>query len=232
MKFPDTIRRLKAADKILNQNTTSRKKFKALRTLIKGINPQLDQTLKQIDNTLIKLEKVYQKKVVDLTLQNLPAKTPEQKKRKKLFLLFFRYWKKLKTEVKSVQKEFEKNQHQNNLQTKTTSVTKLIHHAKGPFGLITLAAVAIVGFSLLTKTNPQPQLASAPSPTIKVIKVNDKYLPLDQLSVTSSEAGCGFEHYHAVNHQSVIALDNTTVPDPGGCGYGTVDSLTIINLPL
>lgn len=57
--------------------------------------------------------------------------------------------------------------------------------------------------------------------TIKVIRYQGKYLPVDQL-IIEDEIGCGAEHWHAAQGV-VVATDGTQVPDPGPqCGFGKV----------
>lgn len=65
---------------------------------------------------------------------------------------------------------------------------------------------------------------------IKVIVVNGKKVPLDQVHVGKGPE-CDSEtkqypHYHA-NSEKVTALDGTVIVDPNGCGYGKVKDIPV-----
>lgn len=67
--------------------------------------------------------------------------------------------------------------------------------------------------------------------TIKVIVVNGKKIPMEQVHIGKGpeciKDGSEMPHYHANNGQYGIALDDTKVRDPGGCGFGMA-----INVPV
>lgn len=149
MKYKDINRRLLAAEKLLSGRTTTRTKFESIRKLIKGIDPKLDKKFSWASKALKKVEKVKKGEVINLALEALPEKTPEQKRRKKAIFLFLRYWKQLKSEVKRVKKEL-KSEKGNKKSAKSQAVkqvsklTRVIRLAKGPLGLITIAAALVV----------------------------------------------------------------------------------------
>lgn len=144
MNYKEYRKRLLAADKLLRQKTTSRRKFESIRKLIKGINPTIDGHLAKISKTLKKLDKIKKHKVIDLTLEHLPEKTKEQKKRKKLLFLLIRNWKKLGREVKKLEKEIQQQQNnQTPTADKITGMGRVAALAKGPLGAVTIAATII-----------------------------------------------------------------------------------------
>lgn len=145
MDYQEINRRLLSAEKILFSRTTSRQKLVAVRQLIKGINPRLDKALASCSQALKKVDQIKKGQVIDLTFESLPTKSKEEKKRKKAILLFLRSWRQLKNEVKRVKKELASQKASKQTVRQTTSrLTRIIHFAKGPLGLITLLAVAVV----------------------------------------------------------------------------------------
>ena len=71
---------------------------------------------------------------------------------------------------------------------------------------------------------PSSQTQPPPPPTghpVLVIRYQNKYLPVEQL-IVENEAGCGAEHWHALEG-AVRATDGSVVADPGPqCGFGKV----------
>lgn len=164
MKHPDTRNRLVAAEKLLRERQVSRQSFEAIRTLIKGINPQLDQVLNKTSPVLKKADQLYHQKVIDLTLEALPGKTKEAKRRQKLLLLLLKYWKQLRQEVKRVESLLEKQQQSDadSLADKTATGSQIVAYAKGPLGAVTATAVVIAtGLMILKQT------------AVEIIIVND-----------------------------------------------------------
>lgn len=234
MNPQDTKKRILAAYDLLRETSTTREKFESLRTLIKGINSKTDTLLASLSKVYSDYKKLEQGDVIDLTLENLPQETEEDKKRKKILLLFIRNWRQLKSEIERIKSELEANQQGKSSQA--TNFANIVARAKGPFGLITIAAIVIVGISFLISSQKQkPELRPIPSPTvgasvakqkIKVIDVGGKKIPLEEL-----RTGAGPEcltlgrqalHYHALNGEKVKATDGTILNDPGGCGFGKV----------
>lgn len=144
MKYEEAKKRLLAAQALLSEETTTREKFSSIRTLLQGINPKIDKTLDACENELSKLEKLQGFKVIEVTLENLPELTEEQKKRKKILLFFINTWNQLKNEVKRVQKELDASHEGKSDMQKKSHLAKVFNFAKGPFGIITIIAVGIV----------------------------------------------------------------------------------------
>lgn len=144
MKYLDARKRLLAAEKLLKGETTSREKVESVRTLVNGINPKLDKILDQVHQALKRVEQVQDQKIIELTADNLPENTEKQKKRKRALLLFIRWWKSVKSEVKRVKKEFEADS------PNIAKGSRIVGLAKGPLGVITgLAAIIAAGIIAL-----------------------------------------------------------------------------------
>lgn len=236
MNLQDTKKRLQEANKLLLEKSTSAEKLESLSVILKGLNPKLDQVLKDCTESFSKIESIQKGDVIALSASSLPENSEEEKKRKKAILAFIRTWEDLKSEVEQIQTEFENSQ---NPKQQAHSLGKIITAARGPFGLVTIAAVVIVGFIAITNLNnntqvqnPASQPPTQPGTTskskIKAIIFNDKKIPLTQLKVATGPECDQAEHYHAINGASSQALDGSTVPDPGGCGYGKTKEVTVV----
>lgn len=153
MKHLDTRKRLLAAEKLLREETTTQAKFEAIRTLIKGLDPKLDKTLAQASKAIKTVTKIHKGKVVDLATEALPEGTKQQKKRKKALLLFLKYWGQLRHEVRRVTKllEAEEGKHLSRAE-KGQTAGKIVAYAKGPLGVVTLAAAAIAAGLIALKS--------------------------------------------------------------------------------
>ena len=67
-----------------------------------------------------------------------------------------------------------------------------------------------------------------------MIVFNGKQIPLTELT-TGQGPEClngsnETPHYHAKDHTSAQALDGSTVSDPGGCGFGKVKEVQVIEV--
>ena len=240
----DTKKRIFAAHKLLTEKTTSKQKLESVKALIKGINPRIDKLLDGSSKAFSDLEKFQKGEIIELTAEHLPENTEEDKKRKEALLWFIRNWKSLNSEVERVKKEFE--QFKQGSEQQVASTGKIIAFAKGPFGLMTvLAVVIVISLSVFSgkksekntvPTNPLQTTTEITSSKekIKVIVVNDKQIPLTELTTGqgpecldgSNEA----PHYHAKDHAAAKALAGTSVSDPGGCGFGKVKEVNIIEV--
>lgn len=140
---------LEAAYILLEGDTTTLEKFEKIKSLIGGINPDLDKKLAAVTSSLNHLKALWNTDVIHFASHSLPATTPKEKKRKKALLLFITSWKSLKSEVKRVQGYYETSTV--NPVSTTGAVVKTGLFAKGPFGVITLAAIAVVGVGLLLR---------------------------------------------------------------------------------
>ncbi len=228
----DIKRRIEAAYTLLQQETTTREKFESVRTLIKGINPQLDKQLTNVSRALSDMENLQKGQVIELSAEHLPEPTEEDKRRKRALLLFIRTWKQLASEVERVRAEVEKMGEQESVKEKATSVSKLVGLAKGPFGIITVIALLIAGGFILINGQrssvPTQRVTSLPSPPkTKVIIFNDKKIPVSGLRVGEGPE-CEGPHYHANDGTATRSLDGSLVPDPGGCGYGKVSEVEVV----
>ncbi len=229
MQISEQREKFEAAEKLLMANVASIEKLASIRILLKGINPKIDNLLETCLKTLSSFEKIQDAQIIELTTENLPENTEEEKRRKKRLLLFLKNWKELKLEVARVKGELEKADHQG----KIKSTTNIAAFAKGPFGIITLAAVLIASFLLYqTKNNPKgkepppPTPAVSEKPKIKVIEFQGKSIPLTEFALRTGP-DCDSPHYHAANHVSVKAMDGSIISDPGACAFGRAKDVII-----
>ncbi len=225
MEYVDAKRRVLAAQKILETDSTSREKIESLRTLLSGVNPSLDKILNDVTTTWSKVHRLQGGEIIELTTEAIPEDTEERKKKKKALLLFIRSWKSLKSEVERIQKEFD-NQKTN--QNQAMRVGRIIAQAKGPFGLITaVAIIAVVALSLMkSKTPTQTAPTSAVQKKIQVITFNGKQIPLTEVYIGTGP-DCDSPHYHAKDHTSAKSIDGSVIVDPGGCGFGRVKEVKV-----
>lgn len=137
--------KFEAAWELLADDKISLEKFEKIRKLLTGVNPQLDKTLTAVGQTLKKLKQVFEGDIITLSAAALPAKTAKEKKRKKALLAFLSTWKSLKSEVKRVQKLVDEQIQSGsaNGASKSQLGAKILRGTKGPFGLITAAAVVV-----------------------------------------------------------------------------------------
>lgn len=228
MESKDYQEKIKKAYALLAENSTSLEKFESIRSLIKGINPKIDELLDKCSKILSDYKKLQEGKVVELTVENLPQGTEKEKQRKKRLLLLIRLWNDLKSEVERTKKELNNNKNQ----TQTESLSKLLLKAKGPLGIITVAAAVLVGvFAFLNSPKENKVVTQETNKeTIKVIIVNDKKIPLDNLVIGIGTECNDSEHYHAKDHISAKALDGSSVTDPGSCGFGKVKETQIVEI--
>ncbi len=228
----DIKKRLIAAYELLSEESTSLKKFENIRILIKGVNPNLDKRLDEASLLLSSFQKIQKGEIIELTAENIPEKTEGEKKRKKTLLLLIKVWKDLKNEVERLKIEFEKMKKKD--QNKVESAEKIIAKAKGPFGIITITAILVIGVFLFVNSskdkNPQNQVQTIPSTSkIKIIIFDDKKIPLSEL-VIGSGPDCDNHHYHAKDHTSAKTIDGSIVNDPGGCGFGKVKEVPVLEV--
>lgn len=144
MNAREARKRLQAAQVLLLEPSTTREKFSAIRRLVEGINPTLDATLARYDQELLTLSKVLGGEVIHLAADNLPEDTEDEKKRKRYLLLFIKGWKDLKGEVARMERELSAAEGAETGVEKTSTFGKIFNLAKGPFGIVTIIAVAAV----------------------------------------------------------------------------------------
>src|SRR3989344_1543301 len=139
----ESHKRIIAAQALLLEQTTSKEKFEHVRTLLTGINPQLDSALERCAEGISMLDKLVKGDVISLTAENLSENTEEEKRRKRMLLLFIQGWKDLKNEVARVEKELSQDSSPTSGE-RASAWGRVLGVAKGPLGIITLVAVGIV----------------------------------------------------------------------------------------
>jgi len=252
MDTQDVKKRIEEAYKLLAHETTSREKFESIRTLIKGLNPKLDMLLNSASKALSDYEKLHKGDIIVLSAESLPENSPEEKKKKQTLIFLINSWRQLESEVKRLSLEFEHltGSNENNAVTSTDKIAgagRIVAFAKGPFGIITLVALIIVGGSFFfagksnnipiqqSKTEVLPaQTTPRTASKIQVIIFNRKKLPVKELHISFGPECMGLrteaDHYHALHNGIVRALDGTFVEDPGGCGFGKVKETEIVEV--
>ncbi|KKU87661.1 MAG: hypothetical protein UY16_C0021G0011 [Candidatus Gottesmanbacteria bacterium GW2011_GWA2_47_9] len=239
MDYQTAKEKLEAAQTLLDTDATSKDKLDSIASLLTGINPTLDRVLGDTTAAFEALGKLESGDVIDLALEHAPVTSQKDKKRKKAFLLFLKYWKELKSEVARVQAEFDSQRQSTSSSETLKGFGRVVGAAKGPLGLITIAAIAAVIIvprilrpSLTTPTSPPAPSAIKETPTkstIRAISFNGKIIPLDQLEARTGD-DCDSEHYHAKNGRNVTTTDGTILSDPGGCGFGRVNEVEVIEV--
>jgi hypothetical protein len=139
MDHKGIAKRLAAAQEILAAERIDKATFESFRKLLSGIDPKLDTVLSAAGKAFKQADQLLKGDVLELMLENIPDVTPEDKKRKKAILFFLKFWNDLKSEVARVEKEMSDAK-----ATHTSPVGKIASLAKGPLGVITLIAVAVV----------------------------------------------------------------------------------------
>lgn len=238
------IKRLRAAERLLRGGRTNRLKFEEVRTLVRGINPSIDAKLLQVSKAWSDYEKVSKAKYVELVAEKVPAKTPEEKKRKKALLLVIKRWKVLRGEVKRVRGEWEGMSESENKVEKLERMGRVVAKAKGTMGVITVVAVAVVAV-MVVKERSGTEMTKIEEPEtvipagvevevgrMEVLEYGDKRIPLSQVRAVIGPECDGEEHYHPVGRAEVEATDGELVadPDPGGCGFGKVSETRVIEV--
>lgn len=252
MKVSQTGEKIGALHQLLSQDSTTLEKFQSVVKLASGINPNIDQALDKAADALGKIENLSKGEIIELSVDALPEDDEKQKKRKKAIVLFIKYYKELKSEVERVQAKFEENSGQDSksVNQQISTASRIASFAKGPFGIITIAAVIIVavGGMFLSQKSPSKTTSQAslsalpsqspssptptptPSPTQKTrgIIFDGQKVPLSEIkSATGPE--CDREpHYHALDNTSAKTFDGSRVQDPGGCGFGKVEEVQIV----
>ena len=126
---------------------------------------------------------------IELVLEALPEGTEEEKKRKKLILLFLSAWKDLKKEVVRVQAELAKSTGNHPVQSKAQSWGNILGVAKGPLGLITILAA---GWVLLSATSVEITITNRGCDTMYPTSYANIPLPgisLPKASITNGSTG-------------------------------------------
>ena len=150
MEYAEAKKRLLAAQTLLLEPATSFEKFASVKMLLTGVHPRLDEFLARAAEELAPIEKILGGDYVLLTIENLPEATEEHKKKKKAILFFWKTWNTLKSEVSRVQAEMHAAQNAPDQVTKSSHWGRIFNFAKGPFGILTVAAVALASASAVT----------------------------------------------------------------------------------
>ncbi len=171
-KSKETHRKLVAAQALLLEPLTSREKFTQIRTLLTGVNSNIDQHLSRLDQHFSTWDKVIEGDVVHLSAERLPENTEEEKSRKKWLLFFISSWKQLGAEVERVRVEMAKAE-AGDTTSKTSNWGRIFRYAKGPFGLVTVLAIGVVlmqqtAVNITIKNNGCPTLYPAGSIPISI----------------------------------------------------------------
>ncbi len=247
MRIPSaTNEKMMSAYQLLQEETINVSTFEHIRTIVKGIHPEVDKKLEICSQALSKLQKIQSGDVITLSAEGLPEETEKQKKRKKALLFFISSLKNLQNEMKRVDAELtQANKNDGpSIQNQLTAWGRIIKFAKGPFGVVTLIAIVVVGFSLLqghktqnssvsTRDLISPSVVSNNKSKIQVIVFNGKQIPLTQFYIGHGpdclDINNPTPHYHAKNG-SVTALDGTVIRDPEGCGFGKVKDVQVVEV--
>lgn len=146
--------KIKAGLELLCEENTTIDKVKKISELLKGTNPVVDNKLKDIFEVIDKLQKVQQGDVITLSAENLPEKDESSRKRKKLLLLLIKNWKDLHSEIGRIQELQQAAEVTGTVGNETVVKTgKILATAKGPLGLVTIAAAAVVAIGTLLNNN-------------------------------------------------------------------------------
>lgn len=136
--------KLHAAKDLFSESTTTFGAIRSVSTLVRGAHKDVDRALSQLEQAMVTFEKVDNGEVVELSVEQLPERTDEQKKRKRALLLLISTWKTLGSEIKRVEAELA-NLDQSGTASNTLSVWgRVFKVVKGPLGITTIVAVAIV----------------------------------------------------------------------------------------
>lgn len=141
-------KRILAAQDILQRRSIDAATILSLQTLLSGINPRLDRALSAAAAAAKKVDHLQKGDAIVLAIEAIPDVSPEDKKRKKAILFFLKFWKDLQSEVARVQKEIDSGQADHSFQGRVGMLGNIFGAAKGPFGLITIAAIVVVGLKM------------------------------------------------------------------------------------
>lgn len=126
--------RIEAVNKLLAGETTNLEKIEEVRNLLLGFNPKIDSLTKSMVEMMAKVDNIVQGDVALMGVESLSEDTAEEKKRKRMLLLFLKSWRDLQSEIKRVELNMGK----------PGGSLRTWRWAKGPLGLITVIAVGVV----------------------------------------------------------------------------------------
>ncbi len=173
---------IKLGLELLSEENTTLSKIDKLTTMLRNTDPKIDGQLEVINKIIEKIQVVQEGDVIGLSAENLPEKTKEQKKRKKLIILLISSWDSLKSEVTRLDKLYST--------ASTTGALKVLTTLKGPLGLITIAAAAIVGVSIfLNNKSVEINVKNSGCPAIHMVSEISINIPGFSLPSGSIESG-------------------------------------------
>ena len=226
MDYSEAKKRILAAQKFASGTGINKETFEAIRNLVKGIHPRMDEILNTCSEQLSTCEKYQKGENLELTLEAIPETNEQHKKHKKALLLFLKHWKELQSEIHRVQGELDATKPHQRPTDQIKTFGRIASLARGPLGITTLIAVGVVVVIASRQKTAPSQAAPVPS------SIKQQYLLIRGYKVPFSEfyigtgTDCDAAHYHAKNTISVTAVDGTVLPDPGGCGFGKVASIS------
>ena len=150
MNLKESRKRIAAAQSLLLGSGSPSQKIKAARTLIKGIRPELDELLEKCEEGVSTVENVFQGDILSIAADTLPEMTDDDKKRKRLLIIFLENWNKLNGEVTRVGNELAAANGTSDKSQKHNHWGNVVKHAAGPLGLVTVIAI---GIALLKTTS-------------------------------------------------------------------------------
>ncbi len=222
MDYSEAKKRILAAQKLASGTSINKETFEAIRNLVKGIHPRMDEILNTCSEQLSTFEKYQKGEILELTLETIPETNEQHKKHKKALLLLLKHWKELQSEIHRVQGELDAAKSHQRPTDQIKTFGRIASLAKGPLGISTLIAVGVI---VVIASRQKPAPSQAPS------SIKQQYLLIRGYKVPFSEfhigtgTDCDAAHYHAKNTISVTAVDGTVLPDPGGCGFGKIASV-------
>lgn len=144
MNYQEAHKKIRAARALILEEGSSTQTLKSLFVLLHGAHPDIDTVLVRAGKALETFEKAYGGQIVELTAENLPENTEEQKKRKRALLLLIVSWDNLKSEVARVDKLLTEANQAHSSTEKISRWGRVFSFAKGPLGIFTVVAVALV----------------------------------------------------------------------------------------
>ena len=148
MNRDELLKKVRAAQELLAGNSTTPAKLKSAAALVMGINPKLDGVLKQCTDVLSKIEHIEDGSVIELSAEQLPETTDDEKKRKAALLLFIRTFKDVQSEVVRIQSELLVASSNEHTVPDTSLAWRIFSKAKGPLALVTIIAAGIATMSV------------------------------------------------------------------------------------
>ncbi len=224
-------KKLEAALSLLDKSSTTTEQVESLIELLKDIDPKIDKKLKLLSQSFSGLKNLLEGDIIELSAELIPENTERDKKRKKALLFFIRNWKLLKSEVERAQSQIGSKE-----DVSTNNINQILAKARGPFGIITVSALALVvvaAFLVVNKFSQQKAsliVSSTEIPKIsgiKYIEYMGKKITLDEIIIKNGP-DCNAPHYHARNGVFVKSSDGETIQDPGACAFGKVSETKVI----